>query len=371
MTRNAGGTAATAATAATARTAETTATASAATAIETATAVGVAGTTHLPGHGRRYVLVTPARNEAAHIAATLRSVLAQTEPPLRWVVVSDGSTDGTDEVVTRYLPSCPWLRLLRRPAREARHFAGKAQAFAAGQAALSDLDYDFIANLDADITVDPDHFAYLLDQFAADPRLGVAGTPYREGERQYDYRYTSIEHVSGACQMFTRACFAAVGGYQAMPGGGIDWVAVTSARMLGWRTRTFCARVCQHHRPMGSAQTGSELAARWRLGHKDYVLGGHPLWQAARALYQAHRPPRVLGALCLWAGYVHAWACGAETTVSDELKQFHRQEQMQRLRAQLTQLTQRRSSFAPLVPLAGALRAWCARKGRHRPSTPA
>jgi glycosyltransferase involved in cell wall biosynthesis len=181
------------------------------------------------------VLVTPARNEVEHIGATVVSVLAQTLRPLRWVIVSDGSTDGTDELVRRLAAGHDWIRLLRMPERRERHFAGKVHAFNAGLAALADLDYELIASLDADITLGPDHFVYLLQRFAEDPRLGVAGTPFCEDGRHYDYRFTNIEHVSGACQVFRRACFEQIGGYQPVRGGGIDWIAVTTARMRGWQ----------------------------------------------------------------------------------------------------------------------------------------
>src|SRR5205085_10490204 len=105
----------------------------------------------------RYVLVTPARNEVEHIAGSVASVIAQTLPPLRWVIVSDGSTDGTDERVRRLAQGHAWIRLVRMPERRERHFAGKVHAFNAGLAELADLDYELIANLDADITLSPDH----------------------------------------------------------------------------------------------------------------------------------------------------------------------------------------------------------------------
>lgn len=282
----------------------------------------------------RYVLVTPARNEADLIEATIRSMRAQSVPPLRWVIVSDGSTDGTDDIVRRHLDELPWLRLVRRDEREDRSFAAKARAFAAGFAALRDLDFDVVGNLDADITFGPGYFAYLLSQFERDPRLGVAGTPFVEGDRQYDYRFTNIEHVSGACQLFRRACFEEVGGYPEVRGGGIDWIAVTTARMKGWRTRTFTDMQCEHHRPIGSA-AGMGLGPRFRQGRKDRALGGHPLWQVFRAVYQLKSPPRVLGGAALMAGFVWGALRRDPITIGPELMAFHRGEQMARLRSRL------------------------------------
>jgi poly-beta-1,6-N-acetyl-D-glucosamine synthase len=281
-----------------------------------------------------YVLITPARNEARFIEQTILAVLAQTQRPLKWVIVSDGCTDGTDDIVARHALQHDWIQLVRTPVGAPRDFAGKVRAFNAGKAALADLHYEAIASLDADITFDAGYFEFILSRFAQDALLGVAGTPFREGSHQYDYRYTNIEHVSGACQMFRRQCFEDIGGYQALKGGGIDWVAVTTARMRGWRTRTFVERVCHHHRPMGTAQS-SQCAARFRLGKKDHALGGHPVWELFRAAYQMKATPRVVGGLCLLGGYAWAWITGAAKTASPELIEFHRQEQMARLRALL------------------------------------
>ncbi len=282
----------------------------------------------------RYLLITPARNEEQVIEQTVQAVIAQTERPLKWVIVSDGSTDRTDEIVSRYARRHEWIELVRMPERAERDFAGKVRAFNAGLARNQGLSYDVVGNLDADITFDPAYFAFLLDKFEQDPGLGVAGTPFREGSNQYDYRFTNIEHVSGACQMFKRACFEQIGGYQPVEGGGIDWIAVTSARMKGWRTRTFCDMVCHHHRPIGTAQS-SHLAARFRLGRKDYVLGGHPLWEVCRSFYQMRSRPFLLSGLCLLCGYFWAWMTRADRVASAELIRFHRQEQLNRLRAAL------------------------------------
>lgn len=279
----------------------------------------------------QYVLVTPARNEEAFIEQTIQSVISQTVRPRRWVIVSDGSTDRTDEIVTRYLKDHSWIELVRMPERRDRHFAAKVQCFNAGYEKLKNEPFDIIGNLDADITFGEDHFEFLLTKFAADLNLGVAGTPFIEGTATYDFRFTAVEHVSGACQLFRRACFEDIGGYAQVKGGGIDWIAVTTARMKGWGTRTFVERVCHHHRPMGTASAG-KLKAQFRLGRQDYYLGGHPLWQVFRSCYQAARKPYVLGGLYLLTGYVWAWVTGAHRPVSAELVRFHRHEQMQRLR---------------------------------------
>jgi glycosyltransferase involved in cell wall biosynthesis len=282
-----------------------------------------------------YVLITAARNEAAFIETTIEAVVAQTHRPIKWIIVSDGSTDGTDAIVRKHAAADPWIELVQMPPRHARHFAGKVHAFNAGYARVRDLPYEAIVSLDADISFDRDYFAFLLARLAADRALGVVGTPFQDRGSTYDYRFVSIEHVSGACQVFRRECFEEIGGYTPMKGGGIDHVAVITARMRGWKTRTFTEKICVHHRRIGSAERGV-LSGRFNAGALDYALGGHPLWEIFRTVYQMTKPPLCVGGAALLAGYVWALLSRVERPVSPALVEFRRREQMRRLRTFLT-----------------------------------
>jgi len=278
-----------------------------------------------------YVLITPARNEEAFIEKTIQSVISQSVLPKRWIIVSDGSTDRTDEIVSQYLATNLWIELLRMPEHRDRHFAAKVQCFNAGYQKIKDTQFDIIGNLDADITFEKDYFEFLLRKFADNPKLGVVGTPFVEGSTHYDYRFTNIEHVSGACQLFRRECFEDIGGYIPIKGGGIDWTAVTTARMKGWQTRTFTEKTCIHHRGIG---TGSRnpLLVKFDYGKKAYYLGGHPLWEIVRALYQMTQKPYILGGLLLFSGYAWGFMSGMERPISNDLLKFYRHEQMDRLK---------------------------------------
>jgi biofilm PGA synthesis N-glycosyltransferase PgaC len=283
-----------------------------------------------------YVLITPARDEGQFIELTIKSVVAQTVRPLRWIIVSDGSIDATDDIVRRYAAEHSWIELLRMPERRERHFAGKVHAFNAGYARVRDLPYAVIGSLDGDLSFDEDYFSFLLRKLAEDSRLGLVGTPFVDGSRsQYDYRFVNIEHVSGACQTFRRQCFEDIGGYVPVAGGGVDYVAVISARMRGWKTRTFTERVVMHHRPMGTAQHGV-LAANFRVGVKDYAFGNHPVWELSRSVYQMTRRPFVVGALMILSGYVWSLIRRVKRPITDEMVAFCRHEQMGRLRRFLT-----------------------------------
>jgi glycosyltransferase involved in cell wall biosynthesis len=278
----------------------------------------------------RYVLITPARNEAQFIELTIKSVVVQTVLPLKWVIVSDGSTDGTDEIVGKYVAQHSWIEQVRMPERRERHFAGKVYAFNAGYAKVRDLDYDVIGNLDADVSFDEGYYEFLLTTFAENSRLGVAGTPFREGSFQYDYRFTSIEHVSGQCQLFRRRCFEEIGGYIPRKIGGIDLVAVVTARMKGWQTRTFPGKIFVHHRRMSTA-TQYALTVPFRGGRADYILGSHPMWEFFRCIYQSTRRPILLGGCLRFAGFAWAMVNRAEKQVPSAFVQFRRKEQIHRL----------------------------------------
>ena len=198
---------------------------------------------------------------------------------------------------------------------------------------MQDLPFEVVGNIDADVSFPEDYFAYLLDKFESTPELGVAGTHYIEGDfHSYRDSYINVHHVNGQIQLFRRACFDEIGGYVPIKGGGIDWVAVTTARMKGWLTYSFDERVFHHHRKMGTAG-GSELQARFHYGKKDYFLGGHPLWQVFRGTFQMAKRPYVVGGLALLAGYAVVLGRGAPSgRCRQELMQFHRGEQMARLR---------------------------------------
>lgn len=281
----------------------------------------------------KYALITPARNEEAVIEQTLQSVAAQTHRPERWVVVDDGSTDRTAEIVARYAAEHPWIKLVQRPPRTNRSFAGKAHAVNSAFEHLKDVDFGVVGNLDADVSFEPAYMAFLMEKFDAEPRLGVAGTPFtQEG---YDSARDSFEgenYVAGPCQLFRYTCFQEIGGYVPNHAGGVDWIAVMTARMKGWQVRAFPEKRFHHHRAMGTAER-SAFSAAFSYGEKDYYLGGSPVWELFRVTFRMLKKPFILGGLGLGLGYGWAAVRRIKRPVSDELMRFHRQDQMKKLRA--------------------------------------
>jgi poly-beta-1,6-N-acetyl-D-glucosamine synthase len=279
-----------------------------------------------------YVLITPARNEAQFIELTIKSVVAQTVRPVKWVIVSDGSTDGTNDIARTYVAQHDWIELVELPERAQRSFAGKAAAFNAGHARVAGLEYHVIGNLDADVSFEEDYLAFLVSKFAENPRLGVAGTPYREENAIHDDRFKSPDHVSGACQMFRRECFEDVGGYPPVRSGGIDLIALLRARAKGWQTRAFDDKVCIHHRNVGSGEHSSIVRRLLNRGKKDYLLGSHPAFEVFRSAYQMKTRPYIVGGVLMLVGYAWAMLRNVERTMPEELIQLRRTDQMQRLK---------------------------------------
>src|SRR5205814_10602751 len=186
----------------------------------------------------RYVLITPARNEERFITKTLDSMVAQTVVPELWVIVDDHSTDRTAKIVDGYTKRYPWIELVRRVQDPSRNFASKAHAVNAGLEQVQSLSFEIVGNLDADVSFGPDYMEFLMQKFSEDPELGVAGTPFTQNG-DYDSSKDSFEgenYVAGPCQLFLRECFQEIGGYVPNQAGGLDWIAVMTARMKGWKT---------------------------------------------------------------------------------------------------------------------------------------
>jgi glycosyltransferase involved in cell wall biosynthesis len=148
-----------------------------------------------------YVLITPARNEAANIERTIHCVIAQTLRPVRWLIVNDGSNDATADIVRKYLQEHSWIELVDMPHHRDRSFAAKAHCFNAGYERVKPLAFDVIGNLDADLSFEPDYFEFLMRKFTDDPTIGVAGTIFREdGYSSETNSFEGEQHVAGGAR---------------------------------------------------------------------------------------------------------------------------------------------------------------------------
>ena len=286
--------------------------------------------------GRRaYVLLTAAHNEEAFIGATIESVLAQDSLPERWVIVSDRSTDRTDEIVKEYAAEHPLIHPVHLDGDRHRDFACKVNALKAGYVHLCGVGYDFIGNLDADICLPRTYYSELLRQFQVEPMLGVSGGFVDEKCRGTIQRRafsvsTSVPH---AAQLVRKECFEAIGGYVPMKYGGEDWCAEVNARMRGWRVESFPDLRVLHLRPTGTAV--GLLRARFNQGRMSFSMGSHPLFELARCLHRISEKPLLAASVLRAAGFLWSNCSERERPVPKEFVAFLREEQMGRLRSTL------------------------------------
>jgi poly-beta-1,6-N-acetyl-D-glucosamine synthase len=281
-----------------------------------------------------YVLVTAARNESAFLPATIEAIAAQTVKPIRWVIVDDRSTDGTSDVVRRYLPECNFIRLLAIPGDGATNFGKKAAAFNAGLEALRDIGYSYIGNLDADITVPPSYYETLLRDFERYPGLGIAGgAVYSRNGADFVPIKAAADSVPGAIQLFRRSCFADVGGrYLLLERGGIDAAAEIMARMHGWKVRQYPdVRVWERRRT--GTSSGGALLAKYREGLRFHSLGYGTLFYLLRAAYKMRERPFLLGSMAALAGFLAARLRRDPVSLPGEVVAYLRAEQKRKLKS--------------------------------------
>lgn len=293
-----------------------------------------------------YVLVTAARNEEAYIQRTVESVISQTARPVQWVIVSDASTDQTDQIVERYAREHRFIRLLRLTKDHPRNFGAQVDAIRAGIVLLQPVTYDFLGNLDADVSFGPTYFSDLLQIFSDNPKLGLAGGLVQEldGTTRKACRGERLRAVPHAVQLFRRACYEAVGGYPALPYGGPDTFAEVGARMKGWDVEAFEGLPVQHHRFVGSA--GGHLRGRFRQGLMDFSLGYLPLFELVKCARRLAERPAVLGAFVRLIGFYCAYLTVRKRSVPQEFIQFLRTEQSDRLTAYFSVFSRLRPSTA-------------------------
>lgn len=283
----------------------------------------------------RILIVSPVRNEAAHIERVVRAVAAQELPPARWVVVDDGSDDGTLELLRALAAEVPFLEVMEAPARvsapvrDRLAIAAAPRTFNAGLATVDLGDYTHVMKLDGDIELAPSYLRELMERFAADPGLGLAGGVLDEPTATGAYRRIAIPatHVHGALKCYSAACFEAIGGVQERLGW--DTIDETYARMRGFRTITFRDLVSIHHRPIGSAD--GTLRGHARHGECAYIAHYTPTWVTLRAFKVGRRRPVGASGAAFLFGYLRAAARRVERVPDPAYRRFTHRELRRRL----------------------------------------
>ncbi|MFQ5612355.1 MAG: glycosyltransferase [Anaerolineae bacterium] len=275
-----------------------------------------------------YVVITPVRNEAEYIEKTLRSMTRQTIKPREWIIVNDGSTDETAQIVSGYSQEHPWLKLVDREDRGARQRGkGVVEAFYTGHKTITQ-DFDFIVKLDGDLSFEPDYFECLLREFAANPKLGIAGGAVYERPEGGEWALAaSKDHVRGPTKVYRRACFEEIDGL--VPALGWDGIDEWRALARGWEVQTFMNLKVYHYRVTGAA-TGS-IKSRVEQGYGAYYMAYHPLYLIARGMRHMFNRPYLVGGLAMIGAYFLAWLQRRERWLEPAAARFVRRTQWKQL----------------------------------------
>lgn len=254
----------------------------------------------------RLLVVTPCRNEAEYARRTLDSMVAQTCRPDLWVIVDDGSTDETPAILKEYAALHPWIRVVPRADRGKRSVGpGVIEAFYAGYGSVDHSRFEFVCKLDLDLDLPPRYFERLFEHFDAEPRLGTfSGKPYQRNARgELEPELSGDEMSVGMTKLYRRTCFEAIGGFaREVMWDGID---CHTCRQKGWLAGSLDEPDLrfEHLRVMGSSDKGV-LRGRRRHGRGQWYMGTSPLFMLASAIRRMKEPPRILGGLAMFWGYL-------------------------------------------------------------------
>jgi len=278
-----------------------------------------------------YIVITPARNEAATLGLTVASMAGQSVRPHRWVIVNDGSTDSTAEIIDTAAADFPWIRAVHRNDRGFRQQGGGVvETFLDGLHAVEGEPWQYLVKFDADLSFDPDYFQRCLQKFDQDPTLGIGGGMIvceKDGKYICESPGDPSFHVRGATKIYTRRCWDAIGGLVQAPGW--DTIDELKANMLGFTTRTFPDVPLRHHRETGSADGVWKDAVK--NGHGCYVTGYHPLFMAAKCIRRlAHRPLLVRGVGQAW-GFCRAYFKDVKQLTDPSLRAYIQKQQLNKL----------------------------------------
>ncbi len=281
-----------------------------------------------------FVIVTPVYNEQKHLAQTIEGVLAQKVLPARWVIVDDGSTDATAQIIGRYAEKVPWIRYLYRSREGGQtYYASNVYAIAEGVKACGDLNYDFLAILDGDILLPSDYYQKIFERFSENEKLGIASGVYLDNvQGKLRKILNDRRSTPKALMVFRRACYESIGGFLPLKYGGEDTCACFMARMKGWKTWSFPDLTAVHNKPVGTGHGAGLLQIRFRQGIGEYFLAAHPLFFGLKALRRCVKePPFLLGGLARMAGFVFAHFMREKRQIPQELIQYIRREHLERL----------------------------------------
>lgn len=277
----------------------------------------------------KYVIITPARDEASYIEKTIGSVISQTIQPNQWIIVNDGSTDATGKIIDRYAQDYSWIHAIHRENRGFRKSgAGVIDAFYAGYNSLTSEDWDFIVKLDGDLSFETDYFEQCFQKFQENAKLGIAGgSIYYRDNNLTKHEKTPIFHVRGATKIYRKECWDSIGRLLKAPGW--DTIDEVKANMLGWETRSFLDIGIIHLRNTGEAD------GRWldmsKNGLANYISGYHPAFMLFKCIIRIFQKPYFIGSAGLFWGFLSGYVKNIPQVEDKDLITYLRKQQMKRL----------------------------------------
>ncbi len=274
-----------------------------------------------------YVIVTPVKNEELYIGKTINSVIDQTIRPQQWIIVNDGSTDKTGEIIQSYARKYLWIKEIQNERSASRKIGGQA-ALMHGLKFLNVDNYDYFVRMDGDVTFDPYFFESAFQKFKANLNLGIAsGVCYVEEKDRMVEEKNPRFHTRGPLKIYRVECYKAIGGLD--PEEGWDTIDEVKANMLDWQTRNFPELKVHHLR---KTQTASgTLQGRINIGKTAYYLGYHPLFLMARAIKNMTKAPYILGGFYMLAGYFGGYLKKQQRLEDSSFVAFLRKQQINRL----------------------------------------
>jgi glycosyltransferase involved in cell wall biosynthesis len=276
---------------------------------------------------RRYLLISPCRDEAQYLRRTLDSVSAQSVRPALWVIVDDGSTDDTPTILEAYVRRLPYLRVVHRADRGHRQVGpGVIAAFYTGLETVRLEDFDYVCKLDMDLELPVRYFELLMQRMESDPRIGTtSGKPcFVHPQRGGLVPEVCGDEMSvGMTKFYRVACFKEIGGFvhQVM----WDGIDCHRARMLGWIAESVNLEGTRfvHLRPMGASDKGI-WTGRLRAGYGQYFMGTSPLYYLAVITYRLSAYPVLIGSIAMLWGYLRSWLKGLPRYDDIEFRRFLR-----------------------------------------------